>query len=89
VAAEPEVSDLDEKRVRYLVTHDHDLFFSTVEAERMDRLAPRLTLEADFAPYDPERARPIFEAADAYYVPFHAFAEVERPGPHVRIYRFE
>jgi hypothetical protein len=23
---------------------------------------------------------------DAYYVPFHGFASLTRPGPHVRIY---
>jgi hypothetical protein len=89
VAAEPEQSALEASRVQYLVTHDHDLFFSTVNPEVMKRLAPRLTLEADFRPFDPARARPVFEAADAYYVPFHGFSGVERPGPHVSVYRFE
>ena len=28
----------------------------------------------------------MFEPADAYYIPFHGFAAVERPGPRVRIY---
>lgn len=89
VEAKPEKSALEGNRVRYLVTHDHDLFFSTVNPEVMKRLAPRLTLEADFQPFDPTRARPVFEAADAYYIPFHGFSGVDRPGPHVRVYRFE
>ena len=75
--------------VEYLVTHDHPLFYSTVDPELLERLRPRLALEAEFAAFDPERAEPLFEAADAYYIPVHAFSGVERPGPEVRIYRVE
>jgi hypothetical protein len=88
VEVEPEVAALEENRIEYLVTHDHALFYSTTAPEVMERLAPRLSLEADFFPFDPGHARPIFEAADAYYIPFHGFTGVERPGPRVRLYRF-
>ena len=89
VEVDPAVQALAEKGVGYLVTHDHDLFYSTVDPETMARLAPRLRLEAEFRPFDPAGAAPIFETADAYYIPFHDFAGVERPGPHVKIHRFE
>lgn len=89
VAARPEASDLAKMRVRYLVVHDHELAYSTADEAALERLAPRLTLVAEFRPFDPSRASPVFEASDAYYVPFHGFSGVERGGPRIRIYRFE
>jgi hypothetical protein len=79
---------LEEAGVRYVMTHDHELFWSTVDPELMESLSPRLTLLAEFAPFG-EEARPIFETADAFYIPFHAFSGVQRSGPKVRIYAFE
>ena len=31
----------------------------------------------------------VFEPGDAYYIPFHGFAGVRRPGPLIRIYELE
>jgi uncharacterized membrane protein len=88
VTAGLDAAELTAKGVDYLVTHEHPLSFSTLDAAAMDALAPHLTLVADFDPRaggDPE-VEAIFEDVDAYYVPFHGFASVARPGPHVRIY---
>jgi 4-amino-4-deoxy-L-arabinose transferase-like glycosyltransferase len=71
--------------VTHVVTHDHPLLFSHVDPALMARLAPRLRLLAEFAPATREGAGG-FEREDAYYLPFFDFADVVRPGPHVRIY---
>jgi hypothetical protein len=76
---------LDGAAAGYVVTHDHELFWSSVDTEALARLEPRLELLAEFQPFGSE-ARPVFETADAYYAPIHGFRGVERPGPVVRIY---
>jgi hypothetical protein len=88
VKAEEGAAALEEAGVRYFMTHDHELFWSTLDPDLMESLAPRLTLLAEFAPFGDE-SRPIFETSDAFYIPFHAFSGVQRPGPTVRIYAFE
>ena len=86
--AERGAAALEEAGVRYVMTNDHELFFSTVDPELIESLSPRLTLLAEFAPFG-EETQPIFETADAFYIPFHGFCGVQRPGPKVRIYAFE
>jgi hypothetical protein len=88
VQANQGAAALEEAGVRYVMTHDHELFWSTVDPDLIESLSPRLTLLTEFAPFG-EETRPIFEIADAYYIPFHAFSGVQRPGPKVRIYAFE
>jgi hypothetical protein len=88
VQADQGAAALEEAGVRYVMTHDHELFWSTVDPDLIESLSPRLTLLAEFAPFG-EETRPIFETADAFYIPFHAFSGVQRPGPRVRIYAFE
>jgi 4-amino-4-deoxy-L-arabinose transferase-like glycosyltransferase len=88
VRASQGAAALEEAGVRYVMTHDHELFWSTVDPELFESLSPRLTLLAEFAPFG-EEARPIFETTDAFYIPFHGFSGVQRPGPRVRIYAFE
>src|SRR5262249_13243674 len=82
----PPTSDaLAAAKVAYVVTHDHTLFSSHVPPALMATLAPRLHLLADFDPFVPGRAgEAVFEMSDAYYIPFHGFGAVTRPGPHVR-----
>jgi len=89
VPTDPDLASFDAQHVEYWLTHDHPLFFSSVDPELQARLAPRLQLLAEFSPYDPARAEPIFESADAYYAPYAGFRHVERAGPMVRIYAFE
>ena len=86
---------LDEATLRtadtdYLVTHEHSLYFSSLDDDALASLAPRLRLLAEFDPAasaDAETA--VFEETDAYYIPVQGFDRVQRPGPLVRIYRFE
>lgn len=80
-----EAAALDQALVGWLVVHEHPLFWSTPDAERLAALAPRLELVARFEPYS-MTSRPVFETADAYYAPFAGFAGVERTGPEIRIY---
>ena len=71
---------------RFLVTHEHPLPFSRVDAADLERLRPRLHLEVEFSPWEDSPPRGWFEEADAYYAPFRDFAGVKRAGPLVRIY---
>jgi hypothetical protein len=80
---------LDAARADVLVTHEHSLYFSTVDSAALEALAPRLELIADFDPGSgADGSRAVFEDTDAYYIPVHGFGAVSRPGPHVRIYRY-
>lgn len=82
-----------------LVVHDHDLYFSTVDRRALASLAAslaargkRLRKLAEFDPRagaaHPELA-PVFEETDAYYIPFHGFDRVARPGPRIEVYALE
>jgi len=70
----------------HVLTHDHVLAFSHVDEEKMAALAPHLELLATFDPFAAGRRDAIFEPSDAYYIPFHRFDAVVRPGPLIRIY---
>jgi hypothetical protein len=85
-AVKPDMESLQQAGVGYVLTHEHMLFSSRVDPVVMERLDPHLRLLADFDPFAPGGDDVIFEARDAYYVPFHGFAGVTRPGPRVRIY---
>jgi hypothetical protein len=85
----PDAQKLEQERVQYVVTHDHEVPFSTVDRDALASLQPRLQLLATFDPAVPGRTGAVFERADAYYIPFHGFDAVERPGPKIEIYRFE
>jgi hypothetical protein len=74
--------------IGFVVTHDHPVPFSHVDPAALARLAPRLQLLADFSPFRDGPDGAVFEPADAYYLPFHGYGAMERPGPHVRIYAF-
>ncbi len=89
VTSGPEVRALEKGRVGYLLTHDHELFSSTVDPAVLAALEPRLRLLVDFDPRKPGRTDAVFEGSDAYYIPFHGFDAVIRPGPRIRIYAFE
>ncbi|MCP5042746.1 MAG: phospholipid carrier-dependent glycosyltransferase, partial [bacterium] len=89
--AESTIEALVEDRVSYVVTHDHDLFSSTIDPEEFSAIESRLKLLAEFDPYQGGAGHPediVYETADAYYIPIAGFANQVRPGPRVRIYRF-
>jgi hypothetical protein len=85
----PIASELEQAGVRYLVTHDHELYSSTVDRKRLEDLQPRLRLLVEFDPYTSERDRAVFEDVDPYYIPVYGFSGIYRPGPYIRIYAFE
>jgi hypothetical protein len=86
VQVTPTIEELAKSGAAFLVTHDHPLFSSTVDAAAVARAAPALRLVADFDPFRGPPSAAVFEAEDAYYIPIGGFAAVRRPGPHVRIY---
>ena len=54
VQADQGAAALEEAGVRYVMTHDHELFWSTVDPDLIESLSPRLTLLAEFAPFGEE-----------------------------------
>lgn len=89
VPAEADAAALAAAGVRYVVTHDHPLAFSRTDPQAMAALAPRLRLLTELDPFSGDPAAAVFEGRDAFYIPFHGFAVVRRPGPRIRIYAFE
>ena len=73
--------------VDYVVTHDHELFWSTVPGDFDARARSRLELLVDLDPRAGGSGVPIFESNDAFYLPIAGFGGVSLPGPRVRIYR--
>jgi hypothetical protein len=74
--------------VTHVVTHEHRIPFSRLDAGHMAKLSPHLRLLAEWTPFAAGPAGG-FEDEDAFYVPFYDFAGVVRPGPVVRIYAYE
>lgn len=90
VARGLDAAKLAEAGAEILVTHEHSLYFSTLDEAALARLRPGLTLLAEFDPAaSPDAIPAVFEETDAYYIPVHGFDRVSRPGPLVRIYGLE
>ena len=87
--AKPEPAALATEGVTHVIVYDHVLSYLRPDPAAMAALGPHLRLVAEFDPFTPARERALFEAADAYYVPFHGFTGVSRPGPIVRIYALD
>jgi hypothetical protein len=81
-------TDFDRHGIDYVVTHEHLLPFSQVNAAQARVLAERCTRLVEFSPFAGAPGGG-FEILDAYYVPFYDFAPVVRPGPLVRVCRLE
>lgn len=74
--------------IDFVVAHEHELFWSTIEPGFLARRASSLELVADFDPRAGAAGGPaVFEVNDAYYLPFAGFDGVATGGPHVRILR--
>jgi hypothetical protein len=68
-----------------VVWHHALTFFAKGTLDDLGPLRPQLRQVAELSPYAAEPAG-VFEAEDAFFIPFHDFAGVVRPGPLVRIY---
>ena len=85
----PEPSALAAAGVTYVIVYDHVLPYLRPDSTAMAMLEPRLRLVAEFDPFTPNWPAALFEWGDAYYIPFHGFSGVSRPGPGVRIYALD
>lgn len=83
--AEP--GGLERAGVSHVLTvwHHALTFFTHGTVDALGPLAPRLRPVAEFSPYAGPPAG-VFEAEDAFFIPFADFAGVVRPGPLVRVY---
>ncbi|MEZ4216873.1 MAG: hypothetical protein R3E88_10390 [Myxococcota bacterium] len=74
--------------IDFVVAHDHELFWSTVDPGWLAAQGRALELVAEFDPRaGASDATPVFEVNDAYYLPIAGFSGVATGGPHVWIYR--
>jgi hypothetical protein len=87
--AKPEPAALAAEGVTHVIVYDHVLSYLRPDAAAMRALGPHLRLVAEFDPFTRDRESAVFETSDAYYVPFHGFRGVSRPGPIVRIYALD
>jgi hypothetical protein len=87
--AKPEPAALAAAGVTHIVVYDHVLPYLRPDTAAMEMLAPQLRLVAEFDPFTPAWQAALFEWSDAYYIPFHGFSGVSRPGPIVRIYALD
>jgi Dolichyl-phosphate-mannose-protein mannosyltransferase len=79
--------ELSRRGVRYVLTHDHPLLYSTLLPGVADRLREGAIELACFDPFVPDRVgRSVYDYEDAFYLPFAGFGGVLRPGPHICIY---
>jgi hypothetical protein len=75
--------------VTHVIVYDHVLPYLRPDPAAMAILEPRLRLVAEFDPFTSDWQAALFEWGDAYYIPFHGFSGVSRPGPGVRIYALD
>ncbi|MBM3278360.1 MAG: glycosyltransferase family 39 protein [Candidatus Handelsmanbacteria bacterium] len=82
------VDSLLSRGVGWVITLEHPLLYSQVDAELARQLESQAVLMARFDPFlVGEHPAPMYDPADAYYVPLAGFAALERPGPLIKIYR--
>jgi hypothetical protein len=72
----------------YLVTHEHEALrrFSRVD-ESLRRRLQTASLQVRFDPMVPGGPPSVYDALDAFYVPYAGFGAVARPGPVVSIWK--
>ncbi len=84
------VDSLLNRGVGWVVTLEHPLLYSQVDAELARQLESQAVLMARFDPFVAgEHSPPVYDPIDAYYAPLAGFAALERPGPLIRIYRLK
>jgi hypothetical protein len=83
------VDSLRNRGVGWVVTLEHPLPYSQVDAEFARQLESQAVLVARFDPFVAGSPLPVYDPQDAYYAPLAGFAGVERPGPLIKIYRLE
>lgn len=82
------VDSLLRRGIGWVVTHEHPLPYSRVDAVFALQLESQAVLVAQFDPFAAgERPAPVYDPTDAYYAPLAGFAALERPGPLIKIYR--
>lgn len=83
-----QVDSLVRGGVEWVITQEHPLPYSQVDAAFAAQLAEKAVLAARFDPFaEGARAALVYDPIDAYYVPLAGFGAVERPGPLIRIYQ--
>jgi hypothetical protein len=86
-----DLSTLREKGVRWILS-DSSLveFYSPGPTEEQEKeLEREATLRLDLDPRKPGTPKPIFDEADAFYVPLRHASSLKRPGPRIRIWELE
>jgi Flp pilus assembly protein TadD len=71
----------------FVLTHDHPLPSSHLDASFVAQLQEKGTRRATFTPGNVGRA--VFDDMDAYYIPIAGFEGLQRPGPQIEIWQID
>ena len=83
------VQALLDSGITWVVTQDHPLPFSFLPSGFRDDLRRLATPVQTFDPFVRGEPLPEYDPIDAFYVPLAGLSAVERPGPVMRIFRFD
>ena len=73
----------------YVILHRHPLSYSTVDSTFAAQLPNYGEVVANWSPGSFDRANPVFDPADAYYVPVGNFGSLRQPGPQIEVWDIE
>ena len=73
----------------HVILHQHPLSYSTVDSSFAGQLARYASLVRRWTPVGLKSADPVFDPADAYYIPLGKFGPLRQPGPEIEIWKFD
>jgi tetratricopeptide (TPR) repeat protein len=73
----------------YVILHRHPLSYSTVDSSFAAQLPRYGDLVARWTPVGLKSAAPVFDPADAYYLPLGKFGPLRQAGPEIEIWKIE
>lgn len=76
-----------EREAAYVLVHTHALAYSQVDAVFMGKLAVRAERVAAWQPQGLVESEPVYDEADAYYMPIGGWGALQGPGPVVELWR--
>jgi len=81
------LTELTRRGVRYVLTHEHPLIYSTLRRAVVDKLQAQAEQRICFEPFDEDGGKQaLYDYEDAFYLPFARFAGVRQPGPEICVY---
>jgi tetratricopeptide (TPR) repeat protein len=80
---------VNEWRCAYVLLHRHPLSYSQIDTAFAAALAKRGQRVGIWRPEGLSEAEPLYDSADAYYLPLADFGPLQQPGPEIEIWRLD